>query len=249
MTSAASPTAILTNATEYAGPAAILGLEDLSARIYAHDRTFDDPAARAKYEQDHPLATAVAGDRLTVAAAAKEATGRIDILVENSVAAGVRHLTDDDDSDALASWLADAATEMLVEPSRLLNYVSRVMREQKSGAIVLFGSESWVKPQSGTVYYSAIRASAPSMALGAARDLGKYGIQVNCITPNYLESAEYYPPEVWNQPEKKKELEAIVPVGRLDTYREVGNVVRFLVDGNTPFLTGSTIKIDGGALV
>lgn len=241
--------AILTNATEYGGPAAILGLEDIGAKVYAHDRTFSDPTARANYQKKHPTAIAVEGDRLTVANVARKESGRIDVLVENSAAKGERHTTDDDNSEALAAYLVDATNEMIVEPSKLLNFVSRVMRDQKSGAIVLFGSESWVKPQSGTVYYSAIRASAPSMALAAARDLGKYGIQVNCISPNYLESAEYYPPEVWNQPEKKRQLQEIVPMGRLDTHREVGNVVRILVDGKTPFLTGSTIKIDGGALV
>ncbi|WP_019201195.1 SDR family oxidoreductase [Tsukamurella sp. 1534] len=245
----ASPTAILTNVTEYAGPPGILALEDIGAKVYAHDKSFGDASARAAYEKDHPTATAVAGDRLTVAARAFQETGRIDVLVENSVGKGERHITDCEDPDELHAWLADAATEMIVEPSRLLNYVARVMRDQKSGAIVLFGSESWMKPQSGTVYYSAMRATAPSMALGAARDLGRYGVQVNCITPNYMESAEYYPPAVWDQPEKKKELAAIVPMGRLDTYREVANVVRFLIDGKTQFLTGSTIKIDGGALV
>jgi NAD(P)-dependent dehydrogenase (short-subunit alcohol dehydrogenase family) len=89
-----------------------------------------------------------------------------------------------------------------------------------------------------------MRAAFPSLALGAARDLAPAGIQVNCISPNYLESEEYYPPELWSRPEKKKELAALVPVGRLNTAVELGNLIDLLAGGPTQFLTGSTTKID-----
>jgi len=50
-------------------------------------------------------------------------------------------------------------------------------------------------------------------------------------------------------PEKKKELAEVVPVGWLNTAEELGNLIGFLAGGPTEFLTGSTIKIDGDALV
>lgn len=243
------PIAILTNVTQYAGPASLLALADLGATVYAHDPTFGDESVREDFEKASPGVIAVAGDRLRVAQQAVDQAGRIDVYIENSVAVGERHLTDDNDADALAEWLGGAAEEMVVEPCKLLNFVSRIMRDQKSGSVVLFGSESWFKPQHGSAYYSAMRAIAPSMALGAARDLGRHGIQVNSITPNYLVSDEYYPAKVWDTPEKKKELAQIVPLGRLNTNRELANLVLFLIDAKTPFLTGSNIKIDGGALV
>jgi 3-oxoacyl-[acyl-carrier protein] reductase len=57
------------------------------------------------------------------------------------------------------------------------------------------------------------------------------------------------PPKLWDQPEKKQELAELVPVGRLQTAAELGNLIGFLASGPNPFLTGSTIKVDGGALV
>ncbi|HEY1005407.1 MAG TPA: hypothetical protein VGD83_37835, partial [Streptosporangiaceae bacterium] len=62
-------------------------------------------------------------------------------------------------------------------------------------------------------------------------------------------SKEYYPPELWNRPEKKKELAELVPVGRLQTADDLWKLISFPASGPTAFLTGDTIKIDGGALV
>lgn len=241
--------ALVTNGCQFAGPAALLGLQHLNGKIYVHDQSFSDAAQLGAFADAHEDLIPVAGSRLSVAHQVVSAEGRLDVLVENPSIRGERHVTDDDDVDLLDKWLTDAAQELIVEPFELVNFAARTMRQRSRGAIVLITSESWEKPQHGSVFYSAMRAAFPSLALGAARDLAPEGIQVNCISPNYLESKEYYPPELWSQPEKKKELAAIVPVGRLNTAGELGNLIGFLAGGPTAFLTGSTIKIDGAALV
>jgi NAD(P)-dependent dehydrogenase (short-subunit alcohol dehydrogenase family) len=96
---------------------------------------------------------------------------------------GERHVTDDD--DRLDTFFTYAAHELIVEPFQLLDFVARTMRQRSRGVIVLITSESWEKPQRGSVFYSAMRAAFQSLALGAAR-----GIQVNCISPDYLESED-----------------------------------------------------------
>jgi NAD(P)-dependent dehydrogenase (short-subunit alcohol dehydrogenase family) len=240
---------LVTNGSQYAGPAAVLGLKNLGCKIYVHDQSFSDRARLDAFALAHSGVVPVAGDRLTVANEVLKAEGRLDILVENPSIRGERHVTDDDNVGSLRKWLADAANELIVEPLQLLNFAAKARRQRSGGAVVLITSESWEKPQRGSVFYSAMRAAFPSLALGAARDLAPAGIQVNCVSPNYLESVEYYPPEIWSQPEKKKELAAIVPVGRLNTAEELGKLIGFLASRPTEFLTGSTIKIDGGALV
>ena len=241
--------ALLTNGSQFAGPAALLGLQHLNCQIYVHDPSLSDDAEREAFASAHDGVIPLAGDRLSVARDVIKAEGRLDILIENPSPRGEAHVTDDDNVDALDAWLNDAARELIVEPFELLNFVARAMRQQSRGVIVLLTSESWEKPQHGSVYYSAMRAAYPCLALGAARDLAPDGIQVNCISPNFLESKEYYPPKLWDQPEKKKELAELVPVGRLQTAGELGNLIGFLASGPNPFLTGSTIKVDGGALV
>jgi len=241
--------ALLTNGRQFAGPAALLGLKHLNCRVYVHDPAFSDDAQRDAFASDHNGVIPLAGNRLSVANDVIRAEGRLDILIENPSPRGEAHVTDDDNVDALDKWLNDAARELITEPFELLNFAARAMRQRSRGVIILLTSESWEKPQHGSVYYSAMRAAYPSLALGAARDLAPAGIQVNCISPNYLESKEYYPPELWSQPEKKKELAGLTPVGRLQTADELGDVIGFLASGPNAFLTGSTIKIDGGALV
>jgi len=241
--------ALLTNGSQFAGQAALLGLDHLNCKVYVHDPSFSDDAKRNVFASAHNDVVPLAGDRLSVANDDIRAEGRIDILIENPSPRGEAHVTDDDNADALDKWLNDAARELIIEPFELLNFVSRAMRKQSRGVIAMLTSESWEKPQRGSVYYSAMRAAYPCLALGAARDLAPAGIQVNCISPNYLESKEYYPPKLWNQPEKKKELSMLTPIGRLQTANELGNVIGFPASGPNPFLTGSTIKIDGGALV
>jgi NAD(P)-dependent dehydrogenase (short-subunit alcohol dehydrogenase family) len=120
-------------------------------------------------------------------------------LIENPSIRGERHVTDDDDVDTLDTFLTDAAHELIVEPFQLLNFMARTMCQRSRGMIILITSESWEKPQRGSMFYSAMRVAFPSLALGAARDLAP-GIQVNCISPNYVESEEYYPPELWSRP-------------------------------------------------
>jgi len=241
--------ALVTNGCQFAGPATLLGLKQLNCQVYVHDPSFSDDARREAFAAENDGAIPVAGDRLTVANAVMKAAGRLDILVENPSPRGEAHVTDDDNVDALDQWLTDAASELITEPFELLNFAARAMRQRSRGVIVLLTSESWEKPQHGSVYYSAMRAAFPCLALGAARDLAPAGIQVNCVSPNYLESKEYYPPKLWSQPDKRKELAELTPVGRLQTAAELGNVIGFLASRPNPFLTGTTIKIDGGALV
>jgi len=52
-----------------------------------------------------------------------------------------------------------------------------------------------------------------------------------------------------SESDKRKELAELTPVGRLQTVAELGNVIGFPASRPNPFLTGTTIKIDGGALV
>ena len=241
--------ALVTNGSQFAGPAAVLGLNQLNCRIYAHDPSFSDNSQRDAFASAHNGVIPLAGDRLSVAKDVLKTEGRLDILVENPAPRGEAHATDDDNTEALDKWLDDAAREVITEPFKLLNFAARTMRQQSRGVIIFFTSATWDRPQHGSVYYSAMRAAYPCLALGAARDLGAAGVQVNCVAPDFLESKEYYPPKLWNQPEKKKELEELVPVGRLQTAEDLAKLISFLASGPTAFLTGDLIKIDGGALM
>jgi NAD(P)-dependent dehydrogenase (short-subunit alcohol dehydrogenase family) len=173
--------ALVTNGSQFAGPAALLGLKHLNCQVYVHDPSFSDDARREAFASAHNGVIPVAGDRLSVANDVIRAEGRLDILIENPAPRGEAHVTDDDNVAALDKWLTDAAREVITEPFELLNFAARAMRQRSRGVIIFFTSATWDRPQHGSVYYSAMRAAYPCLALGAARDLASAGIQVNCV--------------------------------------------------------------------
>lgn len=80
-----------------------------------------------------------------------------------------------------------------------------------------------------------------------AREAASFGIQVNVVAPNYLYSELYYPRARFIDNLKGRELIAdIVPMGRLGTQDEVGELVAFLASGRSSFVTGQVIYFTGG---
>lgn len=134
--------AFLTNGSQFAGPAALLGLKHLNCQIYVHDQSFSDDAALRAFASAHDGVIPLAGNRLSVANDVIRAEGRLDILIENPAPRGEAQVTDDDNVDALDAWLNDAARELIVEPFELLNFVARAMRKQSRGVIILLTLES-----------------------------------------------------------------------------------------------------------
>jgi len=78
-----------------------------------------------------------------------------------------------------------------------------------------------------------------------ARDLGPEGITANCVAPGRIDTprmAELYGPD--GPP--AEEL-AQIPLGRLGTPREFGDVVCFLASDRASYISGATVQVDGGA--
>ena len=128
--------ALVTNGSQFAGPAALLGLKYLNCQVYVHDPSFSDDAQRDAFASDHNGVIPLAGNRLSVANDVMKAEGRLDILIENPAPRGEAHVTDDDNVAALDEWLTDAAREVITEPFELLNFAARAMRQRSRGVII-----------------------------------------------------------------------------------------------------------------
>src|SRR5688572_11381598 len=64
-----------------------------------------------------------------------------------------------------------------------LKPASVLMRQQRYGRIVNFSSVSGLQGNSGQANYGAAKAGVAGLTRVAARDLGRYGVTVNCIAP------------------------------------------------------------------
>jgi len=78
-----------------------------------------------------------------------------------------------------------------------------------------------------------------------ARQLASYGINVNAVSPHAIEtemSAQ------WSE-QRRKEIIASIPLGRLGKPEDVAEAVLFLASDEASFITGEILDVNGGVLM
>jgi NAD(P)-dependent dehydrogenase (short-subunit alcohol dehydrogenase family) len=172
-------------------------------------------------------------------AAVVEATGTVDILVNNAVDAIVGiPLQDLDDAQFLISfasgpfasfWFMRACFPHLQDGGRVINLRSGTENQSMAG----YGS------------YVAAKAAVGGLTRAAAREWGRHGITVNALVPFALSpSAEE---DLARQPGKLEALYRQLSIPRTaDVEADVGRAAVFLAGPDATFITGCTISVDGG---
>jgi glucose 1-dehydrogenase len=93
--------------------------------------------------------------------------------------------------------------------------------------------------------YSASKAAVRMFTGELARRLGRYGIRVNAISPGWIRTNEH--PDSFEQRMKAQALEPRIPLGRAGDAAEVARLALFLLSETcASYITGSTIRVDGG---
>jgi 3-oxoacyl-[acyl-carrier protein] reductase len=116
-----------------------------------------------------------------------------------------------------------------------------VMKEQNAGKIVNIASRAWLG-NLGQSNYSASKAGVVALTRVLALELGRYNISVNAIAPGLIDTP-------LTQKLEKEVLQKLIdaqPSRSMGSPADVASAVSFLVAGNTKFITGQTIYVDGG---
>jgi 3-oxoacyl-[acyl-carrier protein] reductase len=171
----------------------------------------------------------------------QNAFGRIDILVNNAgiIRRGtIETITEED-------W--DRVIEVNLKGTfNCCKAVVETMKSQRFGKIVNVSS---IAGKMGDITsapgYGPSKAGMDALTKTLARQLAQYGINVNAVAPHAIEtemSAQ------WSE-ERRKEIIASIPLGRLGKPEDVANAVLFLASDEASFITGEILDVNGGALM
>ncbi len=120
----------------------------------------------------------------------------------------------------------------------------RVMKPQRSGAIVNLSSGGALLASDGLHAYSAAKAAILSLTRNLALEYGPLGIRINAITPGPILTpvfAEY----LKTLPGGGAKQGDHVPLGRLGKPEEIAAAVLFLASDDASYVSGATLAVDG----
>lgn len=173
-------------------------------------------------------------------AAAVEAFGRVDVLVNNAAGtflASARKITP-------GGWraLIDTTLNGTFYCSRT---VGERMIQQGGGRIINITATLHFKGSPGLMATTAAKASVEAMTKTLALEWAKYNILVNAIAPGPI-----YSPganrNLWSNQAFHDRVRRGVPLGRFGAVEDVANLAVYLASPAGDYMTGATLVVDGG---
>jgi D-xylose 1-dehydrogenase len=120
------------------------------------------------------------------------------------------------------------------------------MKAAGGGAIVNFGSVSWMVGQGGMVVYTAAKSAILGLTRSLARDYGQYNIRVNAIAPGWIMTERQV--EKWLTPQGEADLMKAQCLKRKLYPDDIAKVVVFLASEEAGAITSQQYVVDGGRL-
>ncbi|WP_283814168.1 SDR family NAD(P)-dependent oxidoreductase [Bradyrhizobium sp. AUGA SZCCT0160] len=118
------------------------------------------------------------------------------------------------------------------------------MQAAKDGAIVNFGSISWMTAQGGMPVYTASKSAVLGLTRGLARDYGVWNIRVNAIVPGWIMTERQI--EKWVTPQGEADLMKAQCLKRKLYPDDISRVVVFLASEEASACTSQHYVVDGG---
>lgn len=165
--------------------------------------------------------------------------GRLDILINN---AGHHE-------DGLLAMMTDAAWHEVLQSNLTGAFlgcraVVKAMMSQHFGRIINISSLSALMSPAGQTNYASAKAGMIGLTQSFAKEVARAGITVNAVCPGYIETEALAAMDK----EQRQAAAMRVPMRRLGKPEEVAVAVLFLASPQASYITGATLKIDGGIL-
>jgi NAD(P)-dependent dehydrogenase (short-subunit alcohol dehydrogenase family) len=169
--------------------------------------------------------------------------GHIDILVNNAGINMKKEFTQVTDEDF--QTILHTNVNVVFALSR---EVVKVMEQQGSGSIINISSMAAMYGIPKVIAYTASKSAIEGMTTAMAVELSPKGIRVNAIAPGFI-ATDMSAKALNNDEERKRKVLGRTPMGYLGKPEDVADAVLFLATNSSKYITGTSIRVDGGNAV
>lgn len=129
--------------------------------------------------------------------------------------------------------------------ANILKCVVPIMESNKYGKIINITTQAIEKPNSEWLHYVTAKSALHGFTKALAFELAPKGIRVNMVSPGITDTEL-----IANIPEKARILTAAqTPLRRIATPEDIASAISFLASNKSDFLTGETIRVNGGQIM
>jgi glucose 1-dehydrogenase len=163
-----------------------------------------------------------------------EEFGQIDTLVNNAATHRYKKLTEMGLEETLHIIQVNFLGALLMS-QQAVEYMS------EAGSIVHITSTRAHRAHPYDSIYGSMKAALTRASETMALEFAPYGIRVNCVAPGAIARE--------TNTERDNKLGKKIPLGRMGTPADIGNAVAWLCSDEASYITGTTLRVDGGLII